>query len=257
MRSVLTEMRKVHAYRVPLLVAWAVPVLCGLWGCSLIIRGEAVESARQLLDSYLAFGGILLPVAWFTLPMLLVNGDLHDGTLRPALLADPRPIRVVAAKWVASILAALASAGLVWLFLAGALLLRPDGSTVAALAVAVLPRLLVQAVVCVILGLGIYLLTGFRGTAWLVLCLIVWTQLIERVLGSALPGTSGMLLSPFRLIDFWVRMRWADTPFAALQTTGFVPLTGYALVIALVAGVLYARYADRSGRSWGRKEPST
>lgn len=257
MRSVLTEVRKVHAYRVPMLVAWAIPVLCGLWGYSLIIRGASVESAQHLLDSYLAFGGVLLPVTWFMLPMLLVNGDLHDGTLRPALLANPHPLRVIGAKWIASVITALASAGLVWLFLIGALLLRPDGSAIMVMAVEALPRLLVQATACVILGMGIYLLTGFRGTPWLILGFVVWAQLIERVLGSALPGTAGMLASPLRLIDFWVRMRWSDTQFTELQNIGFIPFAVYATVIALIGAVLYSRYTDRSGRAWSRKEVST
>lgn len=257
MRSVLTEVSKVHAYRVPMLVAWAVPLLCGLWGYSLILRGASVESAQRMLDSYLAFGGVLLPVAWFMLPMLLVNGDLHDGTLRPALLANPHPLRVIGAKWIASLVAALASAGLVWLFLTGVLLLRPDGSAILDLAVEALPRLLVQATACVFLGMGIYLLTGFRGAPWLVLGFVIWGQLIERVLGSALPGMAGMLTSPLRLIDFWVRMRWSDTQFTELQNIGFIPFTVYATAIALIAVVLYSRYADRSGRAWSRKEPST
>ncbi|MBW3085339.1 hypothetical protein KEM60_01536 [Austwickia sp. TVS 96-490-7B] len=249
MRTLRTELRKVVAYRLPLFVAVGALLLVGLWDVTILARGQ---SGLRAMDSSLAFSGIVLPTAWFIIPMLLVGADTCEGTLWPALHSRPGTTRVLMGKAVAAVVVAVVTALLAALMLAGLTLVTSHGAPTVEVLPAVIGRLLIQAMLCTVIAFSIYVLTGYQGASWIILGLLVWIHFVERVLSSALPGNAGMLGMPFRLVDFWIRGKWSAT-MPQLEMFGFGPLAVYTAALAALAAGSFIFFSDSSGRTWGRK----
>ncbi|WP_162872682.1 hypothetical protein [Austwickia chelonae] len=249
MRTLRTELRKVVAYRAPLLVAVGALLLVGLWDIAIVVRGQ---SGLKAMDSSLAFSGIVLPIMWFIIPMLVVGADTYEGTLWPALQARPRASKVLGGKAVASLVVAVVTALLAGLMLTGLVLTTAHGVPTAEMLPTAAGRLAVQAVLCTTISFAFFVLTGYRGASWIILGLLVWIHLVERVLSSALPGTAGLVGMPFRLVDFWIRGKWAAT-MPQLDSFGYGPLAVFTAVLAALASSSFILFSDSSGRTWGRK----
>lgn len=256
MHPLRAEAYKAWAYRTPVLVAGGGWLLVAAWAASLVVRGQAAGEAMRVVDSALAMSSLVLTVVWFLLPMVVVGGDLVDGTLGPALVAVPHPRRVILAKAAVSIGLAVIVALCAWGAMAIALALRPDGAAAIPVLMQAGWRLVVVAVLCSALGAAAFLLSGHRGAAWLTLALLVWSQLGERVLISVSAADIGMRLSPFRLIDFWVRVRWDQVGQHALDDWAPIPLTILVAVSGAAALLVLIFRTDRSGRPWSRKGSS-
>ncbi len=252
MRSLATELFKLVGYRMPVRLAGAGIGMVGFWNVTLVLRGTAAGDAEHLFDSALAFSGVVLPLTYFAFAVSVLNGDVSDGTLRPCLVVSPRPRTVLLSKWAASTVGAVTSAVLAAAALAIALSIFPGGATFLGLLPETTVKLVVQALLCVTLSFALHVATGYQAGAWVVLGLLAWMHLIERVLGSALPGRAGMFASPFRLIDFWIRDRWGATQFSDLATLGFLPLTVAVVAVSVLTILLFLRFSDYSARPWGR-----
>ena len=107
-------------------------------------------------------------------------------------------------------------------------------------------------VIWISLATGLEVLTSYKG-AWVILALLLWIHLIERLLGSALPGIGGMLAVPFRLADFWLRGEWERINPWEYSWTGAAPIAAYTLVVVTAAAASFLLFSDASGRTWGRK----
>ncbi|SEW40104.1 hypothetical protein SAMN05421595_2762 [Austwickia chelonae] len=245
-----TELLKILVYRTTLFAVAGALALTTFWDISLLLRGQ---NAPKVFDSGLAFGGIVLPLVWFTVPILVISGDTHHGTLWPALVSQPRPHRILVSKWIASVIVALVSAVTAWIALFAVVQIAPAGAELVPVMFSALPRLCTQAALCVTLGFALFLLTGYQGAPWIILGLMVWIHFMERVFSSTLQGKAGMIGMPFRLVDFWIRHRWVGA-YAENDAVAFLPLTLYCVVTAVIAGSVFLFFSDSSGRTWGRKQ---
>lgn len=251
LRLVRAELFKSVAYRTPTLAALGAVALIALWATQILIRNAAYGEDR-FLTSMLGITGAILPVMAFLIPMLLIEADTRAGDLTPVLVYSHRPRSVLIAKWAVSVFVGVCAVTLIWgtIVLPLVVFYGQDDALLSQLPI--LGRMYVLVVLWVSFSTACEVLTGYKGP-WVVLGLLLWVHLIERLLGSALPGTSGMLAVPFRLADLWLRGEWQRIDPWGLSWAGAAPLAGYTILIAGAAVVSFIFYSDASGRAWGRK----
>ena len=251
MRLLRTELIKARAYRSPMVCILAALGLCLLWNLYVLTH---VSSPGAYYGASLDVLVLVMRVAWFALPLLLVSGDVVDGTLRPALLAHPHPRQILLAKWGTGLILGAASATAGWTMSVAPTLIWGGSPALLHVALPMLPRLLVVSAMGITTSFALFILLGLRHMPWILLVLLVWAQFIEKLLFSSLPATISPWFSPFNTAQLWMASTWHtfDPSTAYLDQWGIAPLAILTLLLALPATLAVLRFQDRSGRPWGR-----
>ncbi|WP_303122621.1 hypothetical protein [Actinomyces sp.] len=255
MRLLISEFYKLFIYRWPALLLAGALVVCALLDVYLALVYSS--SAGSYVSTALSFNELVCRLAWFTLPVVVLAGDVREGMLASIVLVRPRPRAILAAKLVSCLVAAQVSA-LGSLALIGALMPLggwPDAAAALAAAAPMAARLLVLPPLAVCFGFGVAVLANLRSLAWVATGLVLWSQVIEKLLftvvGNLVPATVGAVLAPYSVAVMWMYGGWGEMGLPAFDTWGFVPLAGLAALTCAAATVLLMRTADPAGRPWG------
>ncbi|WP_126464299.1 hypothetical protein [Propionibacterium australiense] len=255
MRLLISEFYKLYVYRWPVLLLAGTLAACALLDIYLALAYSS--SAGSYVSTALSFNELVCRLAWFTLPVVVLAGDVREGMLASVILVRPRPREILAAKLVSCLVAAQVSALGILALIAALMPLGgwPDAASALAVFAPKAARMMVLPPLAVCFGFAVAVLANMRSLPWVAMGLVLWSQVVEKLLftvvGNLVPASVGAVLAPYSAAVTWFYGAWGEMGLPAFDTWGFLPLLVLATLTCAAAVVLLMRTDDPAGRPWG------